>query len=266
MIKINYLFIVLGVFYFQKIDAQSVEILGLVKSEASIENIHVINKTSQIFTTTNIKGQFTIIGKLNDTITFSSIQHQPKEIIITNSIISNKVIYVILEEQINELDQVTIGKILTGDLSLDINSIEGDPPINFYDVGIPGYKGEIATQSERRLAEAGEFKPIMLLGLIGGSLPLNPIINGITGRTKMLKNRVEMERKADLLDSIKVKFTKDFFTINKLDETLRADFFYFCEEDSNFELRCKNKTDLEILEFLKEKYIQYQQNLNSNKY
>jgi hypothetical protein len=34
----------------------------------------------------------------------------------------------------------------------------------------------------------------MLLGMIGGSMPLDPLINKINGRTKRLKKKVILER------------------------------------------------------------------------
>ncbi|GAA4886320.1 hypothetical protein GCM10023311_06610 [Flaviramulus aquimarinus] len=174
----------------------------------------------------------------------------------------DKVIYVEMEEQINELDEVIVGKVLTGNLKSDIKNTEGDPPINFFDVGIPGYQGKPATQSERRLHEAGEFKPKMLLGLLTGSIPLNPILNGISGRTKTLKKRVEIETKETLILSIKSRLSKDFLASNPLEDYLVADFFYFCADDENFMKHCKNQSDFKILIFLRMKYRQYKDNLN----
>ncbi len=263
MLKIKPISFLFLLFAFQIGWSQTIEIEGRVVSKLEVENIHVINKTSQFFTTTNIKGLFNIPVKLNDTVVFSSIQHKLKEVIINEEIISTKICLVELNELINELDEVTIGKILTGDLIKDINNVEGDPPINFYDVGIPGYKGKKATQSERRLYEAGEFKPKMLLGLLGGGMPLNPILNGISGRTKKLKERVRLEGDDALLHTIKRRLSKDFFASNPLDEELRTDFFYFCTDDKNFNKRCKNKSDFEILAFLRYKYKQYTGNLKS---
>ncbi|MGC1204848.1 MAG: hypothetical protein WA839_08175 [Flavobacteriaceae bacterium] len=256
MLRTKY-FVALIVLFFSKIiTAQTLEISGKVSSKTDVENIHIINKTAKFFTVTNQTGNFNISGKLNDTIVFSSIQHKLTEVVITEDIILSKTIFVTLEEQINELDEVIVGKILTGDLNSDINNTEGDPPINFYDVGIPGYTGKIATQSERRLHEATSG---------GGFIPLNPILNAISGRTKMLKEQVKLEEKDNLLHKIKTTLSKDFFIVYNLDERLRADFFYFCEEDPNFNLRCKNKSDIEIFEFLKEKLFEYKENLNSNK-
>ncbi|MGE5944470.1 MAG: carboxypeptidase-like regulatory domain-containing protein [Flavobacteriales bacterium] len=251
--------------WFQIGMAQSVEITGSVESNASLENINIVNKTTYNYTITNANGEFKIMAKLHDTLQFSSMLHKTKYVVVDKNILSQKAIKIILEEQVNELNEVTVGNRLSGDLLKDINNIEGEPPINFYDVGIPGYTGKIATQSERRLAQAGEFKPIMLLGLLGGSLPIDPILNGISGRTKMLKSRVNVEERESLIQSIKGRLAKDFFASNPLDEHLRMEFFYFCADDESFIEKCKNENDFEILEFLSVKYKQYLNNLNESK-
>ncbi|GGD24542.1 hypothetical protein EYD46_10170 [Hyunsoonleella pacifica] len=242
------------------IKAQSIEITGKVESKADVENIHVINKTAKKFTITDKWGNFTIPVSINDTLSFSSVQHEVKDVIISKTILDSRTVSVILVEQVNALNLVTVGKVLSGNLSSDIESMEGSAPVNFYDVGIPGYTGKIATQSERRLAEAGEFKPKMLLGALTGSIPLNPILNGITGRTKMLKQRVKHERNEALIVKIRETFSETLFSIISLEEEFRIDFFYFCEMDENFYEVCNGKSDLEILEFLKQKLKQYKAN------
>jgi len=233
--------------------------LGKVTSKSDVENIHVINSTAQEFSVTDKNGEFKIPVKLRDTIVFSSIQYKLKEVIVTRQMIENKAVLVKLDEQINVLDEVVVGKILTGNLLNDINNMDGDGPINFYDVGIPGYTGKIATQTERRLSEASGFKPNLGssgFGL-GGSVGFTPIINAITGRTKKLKNRVKLEEKTVLMERIKRKLSKDFFASNPLEEDLRMDFFYFCSDDVNFLKSCKNASDFKVLLFLRMKYKQY---------
>ena len=246
---------------------QSIELTGKVKSTTDVENIHVINKTSNVFTITDKEGKFKILAKLNDTISFSSIQHVPKFVVINKLIHSARIIEVVLEEQINNLDEVTVGKVLTGNLLLDINNVQGEPPLNFFDVGIPGYKGRIKTQSERRLSEASQLAPKAggSLGGVGGSISATALINAISGRTKMLKNRVEMEERESLMQSIKARLGRDFFASNPLDEDLRMEFFYFCSDDENFIKYCKNQTDFKIFIFLRMKYRQYLENLNESR-
>lgn len=248
--------------------SQSVEIHGKLVSKVDVENVNVINTTEQVFTITDSNGEFNITAKRNDTLTFSSILHKPKSVIVDKDMILFKVVRVDLEEQINLLDEVFVGKILTGDLLSDINNVKGDPPINFYDVGIPGYTGRIATQSERRLNEAttgANGQKLKWYSPLTGTIPLNPIINGISGRTKMLNNHIELEEKERLMQSIKARLSKDFLMSNPLDADLVADFFYFCADDENFIKQCKNQTDFKILIFLRMKYKQYLENLNVNK-
>ncbi|WP_290702054.1 hypothetical protein [Lacinutrix sp.] len=100
----------------------------------------------------------------------------------------------------------------------------------------------------------------MLLGVLAGGLPLNPILNGISGRTKELKKRVALEENTALMNVVKNKLSEAFFKENELDEELRAEFFFFCSEDETFEARCAS-SDLEALKFMKEKYIKYKENL-----
>ncbi|MDW5290441.1 carboxypeptidase-like regulatory domain-containing protein [Formosa sp. PL04] len=247
-----------------QVKAQNLELIsGVISGDDDVENIHVINKTSKRFTVTNAKGAFFIEAKLNDTIVFTAVQYTTKEIIVKAPNLLSKTMYVFLSEDINVLSEVVVGKVLTGDLLLDIGNFETTRDINFYDVGIPGYTGKRKTQEERRLFTAGEFKPIMLLGLLGGSLPIDPILNAISGRTKMLKSRIELEENEALVKKIKHNLSDDFFSDHPLSEFKQMDFWYFCIDDPDFKVRCYRKSDIEILAFLKEKYLQYIDNSNS---
>ncbi|WP_162623263.1 hypothetical protein [Confluentibacter sediminis] len=244
--------------------SQSAEIVGIVKSYVSVENVNIINKTTYNYAITNAKGEFKILVKLNDTLQFSSMLHKTKYVVIDKNILLLKVIKVNLEGHINELKEVTVGNLLSGDLLKDIQNIEGKPPINFYDVGIPGYTGKIATQSERRLSEASSLDPKLggSLGGVGVSISATALINAISGRTKRLKSMVKLEENEVLIQSIKGRLGKDFFASNPLEDDLRMEFFYFCGDDENFIKYCKNQTDFEIFEFLRMKYKQYLENRN----
>jgi len=242
--------------------SQNINLKGVVLGEESIENIHVINQTQKKYATTNDKGSFEIEAIKNDTIVFTSVQYKPLTHIVTADNIKNKTVIINLEVLVNQLPEALIGFTLTGDLSKDVLNSDAKRTINFYDVGIPGYKGKQKTKSERLLAEAGEFKPIMLLGLLGGSVPLNPILNGISGRTKKLKKRVALEANTTLMNALRNRLSEAFFKENELKQELRADFFYFCAEDETFQTRCAS-SDLQALIFIKEKYVKYKENLAS---
>jgi len=236
--------------------AQMTELSGQLKSSESVEGIHVINKSRKQFTTTNSVGEFKIHAMLNDTLVFSSLQHKLVSLIISEENIASNSILVNLEPQINALDEVVVGKVLTGDLSSDISNSNAKPKINFYDVGIPGYTGKPKTQSERRLYEADNGKSLAFYG-IGFGLNVNKVLNAVSGRTKKLKQRVKLEAVEELLYGIKARLGKDFFKARPLDKDLQMEFFYFCSEDQFFMLRCKDRSDIEIIQFLNQKMNEY---------
>lgn len=238
------------VFGLHLVYSQTVEITGRVTTALDAENIHVINKTAQVFTTTNAFGSFRISAKLNDTLQFSSIQHKLKEVVVDATILIEKQLDVHLEEFTYALDEVVVGRMLTGDLFKDVQNVEGKP-VTAMQLGIPSYQGPLKTQSERKLNEA-----------TSGGL-IFPLINAISGRTKELKNHIKLERKDNLLYDVRKRTETILFSMETLSETLRNDFFYFCSEDIYFVNRCKNKSDLEILEFLSEKLVQYKSNLET---
>lgn len=259
--KCQLIFFITGVISFSGA-CQSVYLKGKLDSKISsnIENIHVINKTSQQFTITNNKGEFVIPVELHDTLSLSSIQYKQKEIIISEDILKSKHIVIELEEHINQLEEVIIGQVLSGDLMFDIQSTKGKAPVNFYDLGIPGYTGKLATQNERRLQAAhgdGLKAKVLIPQILSGSVPIDPIINAINGWTKTLKHRVEVESKQELINGIKARLANSFFQSNPLEDDFKMDYFYFCIEDDTFLEKCKNKSDLEVLIFLKQKYDQY---------
>ncbi|TXE09347.1 hypothetical protein ES711_05305 [Gelidibacter salicanalis] len=193
---------------------------------------------------------------MNDTILFSGISYQPKEIVITKVIADSQNLTVYLEELVTILDEVVVGKILTGDLIFDLKNTPIKPEVNFFNLGIPGYTGKPKTQSERRLYEATSG---------GGFIPLNPILNAISGRTNELKNQVSLERLDNCLDKLKSQFSEILFAKSNLDESLRIEFFYYCQDDLRFERVCKVNNGLETFEFLEAKLKSYKDILRSQK-
>ncbi len=244
MEKTKYTFFLLTLLLFIGGYAQTVEIKGKVIASGDVVGIHIINNTAGKFTITNDDGYFEIPVNRNDTIIISGIQYQRKEIIVDQIIVQAKAMTVFLEDNVNELDEVLVGKILTGNLLSDIENSDAKSDLNFYDVGIPGYTGKLKTQSERRLYEARSG---------GGIVPLNPILNWISGRTKKLKKQVAVEAQDRLMEQASEVLSDVLFEIEALDELKRNEFFYFAAEDPNFTSISRTNNDLEMLEYLTEK-------------
>jgi len=235
--------------------SQSTEIKGKVTASSDIDRIHIINKTANKFTITNDDGEFKISATLNDTILISAIQYEVMDVVITPEILKSKFISVNLNDKITELDEVIVGKVLTGDLMSDIENSDVKRDINFYDLGIPGYTGKQKTQSQRRLHDATTG---------GGLVPLNPILNWLSGRTKKLKGQIAREDLDNSMREVMSDLSEILFNIDNLDESKRVEFFYYVTDDANFLPLSKLDNDLKMLEFLQKKLEEFKSQIEDN--
>jgi len=227
------------------LQAQQIELSGQIIANGQVEGIHVINKTAYRYATTDQNGFFIIEAKPSDSLYFSSIQYIPKTIVLSAQNISTKSITVTLSESINALDEVLIGTVLTGDLNSDIGNSDAKRPIDFYDLGIPGYTGPRMNLTERRLYDADHG--VLYTGL---GLNVNKLLNRITGRTKMLKEHVKLDKDKQTIRRIKEIIAPLFFINHELEKEKRMEFYFFCADAPDFQERCRGKSDVEILEFL----------------
>lgn len=243
-----------GVFIFlisftSHIFSQTIDLKGKVITNLDAENIHIINKTSQKFTITDASGAFLIPAKLNDTLVISSVQHQLVSLMIDAEMLEEKMLRIFLEPLVNMLDEVVVGKLLSGNLLEDVKTVEGEPMTSLK-AGIPSYQGKMPTPSQRQLSYAKS-------GMIG------LLVNSLNGNIKKFKLQVKLEEKDELLHKIRVAHEADLFANYTLEPALRMDYFYFCSEDPQFLERCKNKSGMVVLQFLIEKLDIYKQNKKS---
>ena len=252
--------ILLGILSVCTLQAQNIELSGQIISNGELEGIHVINKTSYRYTTTNQNGRFSIEAKLSDSLYFSSIQYIPKIIVVSASQIKSKSITVTLSESINALDEVMIGTILTGDLNSDISNSDAERPIDFYDLGIPGYTGPRMNLAERRLFEA-DAGPL----IIGLGLNFSKLLNMMSGRTKMLKKHVALDQNKQGVQRLKDIIGPIFFKTHQLEISRRTEFYYFCADAPDFKDRCLGRSEVEVLEYMEEKLEKFKAaNLSKN--
>lgn len=234
----------LGLLFVIHAHSQSVDIIGQIKAPLEVDGIHIINKTASRFALSNSQGEFVITAKANDTILFSGISYQPKEMVVTKLMMASKKLTVYLDELVNALDEVIVGKVLTGDLRSDIANADLKRDLDFYDLGIPGYTGKLMSQTERRLYEATSG---------GGLIPIFPIINAITGRTKRLKAHAKFEELNTCLDKMRSDFSDVLFNNDDWEDGVKAEFFFYCQDDPEFEDLCEKMNEMATFEFLKTK-------------
>ena len=124
-----------------------------------------------------------------------------------------------MEPKTTELKEVIINKNQINALSLGVVTKD---PVKY-------------SPAERRLRTAGDFKPIQLLNLLGGAMPLDPLINKINGRTKRLKKLVVLERKENYIKLISELYNQEYFTVQlEIASDYVNGFKYFIVENENF--------------------------------
>ena len=229
------------------------QIEGRVYSDSGdVAATHVLNITSDKASITDIDGFFSIVAKLNDTLVFSAIQFKRKTMVVTRSVLESKFLYVPLEDALNELDEVIVMPYnLTGDMTLDLDRMRIEPVITASTLGLPNAYVKKPTQTERELF-AATANPFM---------SFDPLINAITGRTKMLKERIARNKKYQRTQRVRAFYVDSLYrTEFKIPENKIDDFMYFCEVDAAFQTLVDTHDRFKIWEFMRKKSVIYREN------
>lgn len=261
MKKINAISLLIAVTMSFVVNAQRKDLKGQLIADDEVEGLHIQNRTAAKYTISNEDGSFVIPAKATDTLIISGVKYQTQELIITQSYVDLGNFSVVLIENLNELDEVRVGKILTGSLESDLENSDAKTEINFYDLGIPGYKGKPLTQNERKLHDA-DAGPMGYIGL-GAGVNLHKLLNKISGRTKKLKAIVALDNEEKCIARLRREYEKTIFRTDTLAENLKNEYFYFCQEDEGFKALCEENNDLKAIEFLQRKLKAYNKNRES---
>ncbi|WP_405413404.1 hypothetical protein [Maribacter sp. Asnod1-A12] len=250
--KLLIFFLFSSVFVFAQI-GESKKLEGKVYSDdGDVAATHVLNLTSKRATITDENGYFSIPVKMLDTLEFSAIQYAKKIVVVSTAILESKFISVGLEEALTELDEVTVTPYnLSGNLLRDLPTLSLDPVVTSSTLGLPNAYVKIPTKAEREL-QAATKNPIM---------SMDALLNGISGRTKMLKKRVERNKLYDRTQRVR-EFYEDSVYVKQLSIPLDKidDFLYFCEVDPRFQQVVDTHSELEIWEYLRQKSLLYREN------
>lgn len=200
----------------------------------------------QFATVTDKQGRFSIDVALGDTLLISALSYKAKKLVIDQTFTGVSEVRIPLEQRVNELEGVTLRPYgLTGAISTDLDSISLQPVTDARSLGLPNAGIYIPTKNERMLHEATSG---------GGFIPLNPLLNALTGRTKDLKNRIELDRKNQQLERILDRYQGWLFQEHLGIEPAEVNrFLFFCEADQLYISTLKTKDEFAFYEFLKQK-------------
>jgi hypothetical protein len=193
----------------------------VIADYSDLEGIYIINLHTEKSTITERGGYFSINASVGDTLVFSSVQFKALKISLKEQDFTKELLFVKMETLIRLLDEVKINEYKN---------------INAISLGIIPANVKRYTPAERKLYTATSG---------GGILPIDPVLNWISGRTAMLKKEVEVEKKESLLDKILDLFGDKYFTETlKIPEDYIKGFQYYVVEDLKFAeaIKAKNKT------------------------
>lgn len=146
----------------------------------------------------------------------------------------------------NTLSTVNIRRPLTGYIGTDSNIIPTKEVISATSLKLPNADLKKLSKSESMLYTAT-------------SGPLDMLINGILGRTKMLKKQIELQKTTQLSQSLLDKYPETYFTsVLKIDRFKIYSFIFFCEDDPNYKSILKS-TGEDIRAFLERKSVEFRE-------
>lgn len=234
--------------------AQAQEIIrleGIVLNDTIDKaQLNIVNITLKKGTVTTAQGKFTIEARENDTINVSAVQYESRQFVVNPTIFKRRKITLYLIPIINQLETVNISNIdLTGDITKDVGSTRYKVKITPSQLGIPENTAPERTVEERRYHTAISS---------GGGIPLDGLINSITGRLKMLKKHIEVSRFKELVQDSRYKFTDSLY-MKELDipEELIEDFVYYIFENPKAKKLVDVNNVLGLFEFMKEESVSY---------
>ena len=217
------------VFVFSNSLAQKkiVKLEGTVRSDSIvIQDINVINLTSNLGTSSDKNGNYTIYASIGDSILFSSIVYRQRIIKISKSHVESKTLIVYLEQGINELDEVEIGQKMR---------------LNLGKVSVP--KGTILDNDNITLKKAPNSRKFTDPTYGNSGVDFVEIIklltNKIFQKRKAIKDEEKhiIKQKQVFIENIFKNLGVDFFTIhlNIKEEEIYL-FLDYCEDNglSNF--------------------------------
>jgi hypothetical protein len=212
------------------------QIKGKVNADINdLEGINVENVESEKTTITDKQGYFYINARVGETLVLSSVQLKKVYRIINESDLDKELIYVSMSAKTVELKEVTIEK----------------SEINAVSQGIVSKNQKTYTPAERKLYEATTG---------GGIVPLNPILNAISGRTAMLKKEIIVEKNEKSLYRLEYLFEENYFVEKlKIPQEFVKGFQYYAVENDDLQkaLKAKNKTLAKFLMInLSKEYLQ----------
>lgn len=213
-------------------NGSSKEILGQIfEKSTSVDGVNIINNTTQVSTISDADGRFSITVKEGDVLVFSSVNLEPLKRRISAEDLNVSLLVIKMTAKEIELKEVVV------------NDNYG---ITAENLGIVPRGQKTYTPAERKVYTAT-------------STSVDKLLNAISGRTKMLKKEVNVEKREMLFKKIEYLFDENYYTERlKIPADDIKGFQLYCVDDADFavSLNTKNKTmSMFLITDLARKYL-----------
>lgn len=210
----------------------SKEITGQIFEQSSnVEGVNIINNTTQVTAVSDSGGLFSIVVKEGDVLVFSAVNLDPVKRRITVEDLNATSIVIKMTAKEVELKEVIVNE---------------NANITAENLGVIPYGQKKYTAAERKVYTAT-------------STSVDKLLNGISGRTAMLKKEVNVEKKEMLFRKIEYLFDENYYTERlKIPVADIKGFQLYCVDDAEFavSLSTKNKTmSMFLITDLARKYL-----------
>lgn len=253
--KNRFYFLLVSLFCFAEIFAQTTKLQGKITNQEEIEGIHILNNNSRNNTVIDAFGNFSINAKEQDTLVFSSVNYLPKKVGVTEAMIEKRIIVVTLDKLINQLDEVFLGSRLTGDLGRDVKNIKIKKKIDFDSLGIPGFKGE-----------PQEKIPTVIGQTIGPTfINIDALYNHISGYYRKLRIQRKWQTENNTVARILYQYDEAFFLETyKIPKDKTYDFLLFCIDTTSLQTNFNRENYGIVLDIFKEQAAEYVSRIANN--
>ncbi|NMH27498.1 carboxypeptidase-like regulatory domain-containing protein [Flavobacterium silvaticum] len=186
--------ILLWLFSLSFVQAQQVLQGNIMSSGKAVAGISVMNLVTEQVTVSDDSGNFSIKVSEGELLIFSSVNYEYKRRIIEAEDLSAGKISITLVPKVEKLDEVVVYH----DISPE-------------SLGIPAGKKKY-TPAERKHNAATHFNPVFILFPVPFvAFSIDPIINAISGRSKLLTKELAVEKKELYIKKLGELFPDDYF-------------------------------------------------------
>lgn len=228
-----------------------IKLSGIILSEnQEIENVTVLNTSSNKGTVTNDKGEFVIKVTLGDSIEVSALQFKPTIVVIDEAVFNSKTIKIYLIEQVNQLDAVILSMGLSGNLRTDISKTN-NPSKFIIDVGDIGALKLIDKYFDNSLA----LKPLnsgVIKGQLYNGLNVGEVFKLIYKPKNKSAKANAIEKKVKSLKLAHVYSPAMIEKMFKVSGEQVYDFIDFLESNEIDHELCKPENELQLMNYLLE--------------